>query len=173
MISTDAADCGLLLARRTDLPAARSVNVCGAQINPASALAATTAGEPRYTSASRSPMRPLKLRLVALIATSPFANQPAAQTDARAATGRQRNRARIQQRFPIAVGLGLRLHFGARRQRDKIRRRRRLVRRARESLRPRRANPRSARSRTTSNTPSEWAHAFAPFPAATPSSSLR
>src|SRR5258705_12117796 len=76
MISTDAVGCGLLLARRTDVPAGRSVNVCGAQINPASALAATTAGEPKYTSASRSPMRPLKLRLVALIAVSPLPTRP-------------------------------------------------------------------------------------------------
>src|SRR5436190_24029596 len=76
IISTDADDCGLLLARRMDVPAGRSVNVCGAQMNPASALAATTAGEPKYTSASRSPMRPLKLRLVALIATSPSWTRP-------------------------------------------------------------------------------------------------
>src|SRR5260370_31578440 len=76
IISTDAGGCGLLLARRTDVPAERSVNVCGAQINPASALAATTAGEPKYTSASRSPMRPLKFRLVALIAVSPFCTKP-------------------------------------------------------------------------------------------------
>src|SRR5213592_3050914 len=76
IISTDAGGCGLLLARRTEVPAERSVNFCGAQINPASALAATTAGEPRYTSASRSPMRPLKLRFVALIAVSPFCTRP-------------------------------------------------------------------------------------------------
>src|ERR1700731_4375084 len=76
IISTDAGGCGLLLARRTDVPAGRSVNVCGAQINPASALAATTAGEPRYTCASGSPMRPLKLRLVALIAVSPLLTRP-------------------------------------------------------------------------------------------------
>src|SRR5258705_4299321 len=44
IISTDAGGCGLLFARRTDVPAERSVNVCGAQINPAIALAATTAG---------------------------------------------------------------------------------------------------------------------------------
>src|ERR1700716_3397444 len=76
IISTDPGGCGLVLARRTDVAAGRSVNVCGAQINPASALAATTAGEPKYTRASRSPMRPLKLRLVALIAISPFSTRP-------------------------------------------------------------------------------------------------
>src|SRR5258708_9794059 len=76
IISTDAGGCGLLLARRTDVPAERSVNVCGAQINPASALAATTAGEPKYTSASRSPLRALKLRLVGLIAVSPLPTRP-------------------------------------------------------------------------------------------------
>src|SRR5207247_11126745 len=76
MIFTETADCGLLCARRTAVPSARSANVFGAQINPAKALAATTAGEPRYTNASRSPMRPLKLRLVALIAVSPFCTRP-------------------------------------------------------------------------------------------------
>src|SRR3989440_3293301 len=76
IISTDAGDCALLLVRRTDVPAARSVNFCGAQINPARALAATTAGEPKYTSASRSPIRPLKFLLVALIAVSPFCTRP-------------------------------------------------------------------------------------------------
>src|SRR5204863_5157025 len=76
MIFTETADCGLLCARRTAVLAARSANVFGAQINPASALAATTAGEPRYTNASRSPIRPLKLRLVALIAVSPFWTRP-------------------------------------------------------------------------------------------------
>src|SRR5256714_1569278 len=58
------------------MPAERSENFCGAQINPAKALAATTAGEPKYTSASRSPMRPLKLRLVELIAVSPLPTKP-------------------------------------------------------------------------------------------------
>src|SRR5205823_7999613 len=76
MISTETSDCGLLFARRTAIPAGRSVNVCGAQINPANALAATTAGEPRYTSASGSPIRPLKLRLVALMAVSPLPTRP-------------------------------------------------------------------------------------------------
>src|ERR1700731_5445366 len=76
IISTDAGGCGLLLARRMVIPAVRSVNVCGAQINPASALAATTAGEPRYTCASGAPLRPLKLRLVALIAVSPLLTRP-------------------------------------------------------------------------------------------------
>src|SRR5256884_2791655 len=76
MIFTETADCGLLWARRTAVPAARSAKVFGAQINPASALAATTAGEPKYTYASRSPMRHLKLRLVALIAISPFCTRP-------------------------------------------------------------------------------------------------
>src|SRR6266536_2641196 len=76
MISTDAGSFGLLWARRTAVPAARSANFFGAQINPANALAATTAGEPKYTYALRSPMRPLKLRLVALIAVSPFCTRP-------------------------------------------------------------------------------------------------
>src|SRR5438552_16744792 len=76
IISTETDDCGLLWARRTAVPAARSANVFGAQINPANALAATTAGEPKYTCASRSPIRPLKLRLVALIAISPLPTRP-------------------------------------------------------------------------------------------------
>src|SRR5258705_11613478 len=76
MISTEPVDCGLLGVRRTAVPAGRSANVFGARINPANALAATTAGEPKYTSASRSPIRPLKLRLVALIAISPFCTRP-------------------------------------------------------------------------------------------------
>src|SRR2546421_12463152 len=58
------------------MPGERSVNVCGPQINPANALAATTAGEAKYTKASRSPMRPLKLRLVELIAVSPLPTKP-------------------------------------------------------------------------------------------------
>src|SRR6266540_1282279 len=65
MISTEAGDFDFLWVRRTAVPAVRSAKFFGAQINPANALAATTAGEPRYTYASRSPMRPLKLRLVA------------------------------------------------------------------------------------------------------------
>src|SRR5437867_704140 len=48
----------------------------GAQMYPAIAEAATTAGEPRYALASRSPMRPLKLRLVALMPTSPALSVP-------------------------------------------------------------------------------------------------
>src|SRR4029434_1751216 len=76
IISTDPGGFGLRSARRTAVPAARSANVCGAQINPARALAATTAGEPKDTSASRSPIRPLKFRLVALIAVSPFCTRP-------------------------------------------------------------------------------------------------
>src|SRR6267378_3538619 len=79
MISTEAGGFGLLWARRTAVPAACSAIrqlPDGAQINPANALAATTAGEPKYTYASRSPMRPLKLRLVALIAVSPLPTRP-------------------------------------------------------------------------------------------------
>src|SRR6266536_6602108 len=76
MISTEAGGFDFLWVRRTAVPAARSAKFFGAQINPANALAATTAGEPKYTYASRSPMRPLKLRLVALIALSPFCTRP-------------------------------------------------------------------------------------------------
>ena len=43
---------------------------------PLMAEAATTSGEARYASASREPMRPLKLRLVAEIPTSPSFNRP-------------------------------------------------------------------------------------------------
>src|SRR5205814_3288547 len=67
---------GFLWGRRVVVPADFSAKLCGAQMNPASALAATTAGEARYTNASRSPMRPLKLRLVELIAVSPFCTNP-------------------------------------------------------------------------------------------------
>src|SRR5213079_3750597 len=76
MISTEAGGVVFFSARRTAVPAGRSANVFGARINPANALAATTAGEPKYTYASRSPIRPLKLRLVALIAISPFWTRP-------------------------------------------------------------------------------------------------
>ena len=57
-------------------------------------------------------------------------------------------------------------------RRDKIRHPRPRVRRGRAPLPRRHANPPGARSRTTSNTLSEWAHVSAPFPAATPWSSL-
>src|SRR6516162_6140039 len=76
MICTDAADLGFFSGRRVAVPAARSVKFVGDEMNPANALAATTAGEARYTNDSRSPMRPLKLRLVALIAVSPFCTSP-------------------------------------------------------------------------------------------------
>src|SRR6266567_1311373 len=76
MISTDAGGFDFLWVRRTEVHAARSAKLFGAQMNPANALAATTAGEPKYTYASRSPIRPLKLRLVALIAVSPFCTRP-------------------------------------------------------------------------------------------------
>src|SRR5437762_3984691 len=76
MILTDPAGLDFFSGRRIAVPAARSVKSVGAQINPANALAATTAGDPKYTSASRSPTRPLKLRLVALIAVSPFWTRP-------------------------------------------------------------------------------------------------
>ena len=99
-------------------------------------------------------------------------HQTATQADAGAATRRQRNCARAYQSLPITswtrTALGLRRSPG----RDKIRRHRQRVRPWRASLRQRHANLRSARSRTTANTPSEWAHVFVPFPAATPSSSL-
>src|SRR5437762_9024982 len=67
---------GFLWGRRVVVPADFSVKLFGAQMNPASALAATTAGDARYTNASRSPIRPLKLRLVELIAVSPFCTRP-------------------------------------------------------------------------------------------------
>src|SRR5437762_9284374 len=76
MILTEAGGFDFLGARRTAVPAVRAAKSFGAQINPANALAATTAGEPKYTYASRSPMRPLKLRLVELIAISPFCTRP-------------------------------------------------------------------------------------------------
>src|SRR6266513_6378640 len=76
MICTDAAGLDFFSGRRTAVPAGFSLKFVGAQMNPAKALAATTAGEARYTYASRSPMRPLKLRFVALIAVSPFCTRP-------------------------------------------------------------------------------------------------
>lgn len=48
----------------------------GAAITPATAEAATTAGEARYASALGEPMRPLKFRLVAEIPTSPSSSSP-------------------------------------------------------------------------------------------------
>src|ERR1044072_3067420 len=42
-----------------------------------------------------------------------FLDQAAPQSNARAATGRQRNRACAQQSLPIAVRFRFRLHFGA------------------------------------------------------------
>src|SRR4029077_6545048 len=76
IISTEAGGFDFLWERRTAVPAVRSAKSFGPQINPANALAATTAGEPKYTYASRSPMRPLKLRLVELIAVSAFCTSP-------------------------------------------------------------------------------------------------
>src|SRR5260370_18246678 len=58
-------------------------------------------------------------------------------------------------------------------QRDKIPPRRRRVRLGRARLRRHHADPQSAHSRTTTNTPFESAHVFPAFPAASPSSSLR
>src|SRR5213594_1938573 len=147
MISTDAGGFGLLWARRTAVPAARSAKFFGAQINPASALAATTAGEPKYTYASRSPMRPLKLRLVALIAISPFCTRPRPRPAA------------FANRRSIPISLALRRL----REPDKIPHRRQRGRPWRARLQQRHANPRNARSRMTINTHSEWAHVFAPF----------
>src|SRR5207244_11919150 len=65
MISTDAGGLGLLWARRTAVPAARSAKFFGEQINPAKALADTTASDRECTYASRSLIGPLKLRWVA------------------------------------------------------------------------------------------------------------
>src|SRR6478736_7415746 len=76
MICTDAAGLAFFSGRLVAVPAGRSLKFVGAEMNPANALAATTAGEARYTNASRSPMRPLKFRLVALIAVSPFFTRP-------------------------------------------------------------------------------------------------
>jgi len=45
-ISTEAGGVAFFSARRIAVPAARSAKSWGAQINPANALAATTAGEP-------------------------------------------------------------------------------------------------------------------------------
>ena len=47
MICTDAAGLDFFSGRRTAVPAGRSAKFVGAQINPAKALAATTAGEAR------------------------------------------------------------------------------------------------------------------------------
>src|SRR6266571_3140457 len=99
IISTEPADSVFFSARRIAVPAARSAKSFGAQMNPANALAATTAGEPKYTSASRSPIRPLTLRLVALIAVSPFSTKPRPRP--------------MQAPQPDASGLGLGLHFRA------------------------------------------------------------
>ena len=56
--------------------------------------------------------------LTALIGS--FADQTATQTDACSATGRQWNGASIHQCIPIAVGLGLGLHFSAGRREIKF-----------------------------------------------------
>src|SRR6266516_7468098 len=76
IICTDDGGLDLFWGRRTAVPAGFSLKSVGAQMNPAKALAATTAGEARYTYASRSPMRPLKLLFVALIAVAPFCTRP-------------------------------------------------------------------------------------------------
>src|SRR6058998_3173170 len=139
MISTDAGGFGLLWARRTAVPAARSAKFFGAQINPASALAATTAGEPKYTYASRfrlfAPDRALgrcKHRTRAAMLSRP---RPAAFANRRS----------------IPISLALRRL----REPDKIPHRRQRGRPWRARLQQRHANPRNARSRMTINTPSE------------------
>ena len=48
----------------------------GSATRPMIAVAAATAGEARYTFASLSPMRPMKLRLLVLTQTSPGASTP-------------------------------------------------------------------------------------------------
>src|SRR5438270_11474538 len=76
MICTDDVGLDFFCGRRVVVPAGFSVKLFGAQMNPANALAATTPGDAKYTNASRSPIRPLKLRLVELIAVSPFCTRP-------------------------------------------------------------------------------------------------
>src|SRR5262249_57374887 len=76
MICPDAAGLGFFSGRRVAVPAGRSLKCIGAEMNPANALAATTAGDARDTNAWRSPMRPLEVRLVALDSGSPFFTRP-------------------------------------------------------------------------------------------------
>src|SRR6266540_3639899 len=167
MISTEAGGFGFLWARRAEVPAARSAKFLGAQINPANALAATTAGEPKYTYASRSPMRPLKLRLVALIAVSPFCTRPRPSpihAPHPGGSGIAPAPNRVCQSPVDSTWLALQRSLG----RDKIPHRRQRGRPWRAQLLRRHANPRNVRSRTTTNTLSEWTHAFVPFQGAIP-----
>src|SRR5258705_9995033 len=105
MISTDAVGCGLLLARRTDVPAGRSVNVCGAQINPASALAATTAGETKYNPAPPSPLRPLEIQFLPPIAGLPFSFPHRRQPPPRPPTGGLRSAPASPDTFSLSLSV--------------------------------------------------------------------
>eukprot|EP00966_Prymnesium_polylepis_P125210 2895742-Prymnesium_polylepis.1 len=85
-VPTGAVACALLLA---------PCSAVGPQMYPAAAEAATTAGEPRDANLA-------------------LAQQPRAEADARPAAGRQRRRARLEQRRPIAALAALRLHLARR-----------------------------------------------------------
>jgi hypothetical protein len=116
MISTDAAGLRFLSGAPNRCARGRSAEICWRANESGQALAATTAGEPKYTNASRSPMRPLKLRLVALIAVSPFCTRPrpspmhAPQPGGSGIAPAPR---RVCQ-SPLRLGLGLRLGAGRR-----------------------------------------------------------
>src|SRR5260370_34403358 len=97
MISTEPADCGLLGARRTAVPAGRSANVFGARINPANALAATTAGGPQNTHPTPAPHRPLKIKIIGLVSHLPrFPQPPPPPAHAAAPPGQGRSTASTQ-----------------------------------------------------------------------------
>ena len=142
-------------------------------MNPASALAATTAGEPKYTCESRIAHASFEIPIRRTDCDFAFA-VPVHDRDR--CTFRNRAAAESRRRPPkFASRLWIQTSpaFPRSPPPDRIQRRPRRVRRECARLRPRRANLRSAHSHMKADTLSESAHAFAASPATTPLSSLR
>src|SRR5438128_10903506 len=79
MIFTDTGGFDLRSARRTAVPAGGSAEFFGAQINPANALAATTAGAAKTTEEARSAHRPLKFACLGRFGGLAFFTEPRAR----------------------------------------------------------------------------------------------
>ena len=87
-------------------------------IRPVTALAAATAGEPRYTSLRGCPMRPTKLRLVVDTARSPSARTPMLPPMQGPQVGGPDHRARFRKYFQQTFGQGPLIHFRRGRNHD-------------------------------------------------------
>ena len=103
MICTDAAGLGLFSGRRVAVPAGLSVKFVGAQMKPANALAATTAGEAEINERVTIAHPAFEIAIRGADCRLALLHETATESNARAAARRQRNCAGTYQRLPVTT----------------------------------------------------------------------